>query len=183
MSNDGRNHLISVVNALGETYTTITTMPTIGPNRSIRQEREFSTPTMCGGSRCPQLPWRGSAGNLPLYSKGKSCRKDQPSALESYYKNGSRKATSTDRGTQEYSYDAAGRVIKLSYKDTNGRETEFYSYVYDANGNLIEEDSRCGETRYTYDALDRLISVTEPEGKVTTYTYDASGNRNRRSDQ
>ncbi len=30
---------------------------------------------------------------------------------------------------------------------------------------------------YSYDVLDRLISVTEPEGKVTTYTYDAFGNR------
>lgn len=50
-------------------------MPTIRPNRSIQQERKFSTPTMCGGSRCSQLPWRGGAGNLSLHSTGKSCGK------------------------------------------------------------------------------------------------------------
>ncbi len=102
---------------------------------------------------------------------------DGTSVLESYDKNGNRKANSTDRGIQEYDYDAAGRVIRLIHKDTNGRETEVYSYVYDANGNLAEEESSRGKIQYTYDALDRLISVIEPEGKITWYTYDASGNR------
>ena len=34
-----------------------------------------------------------------------------------------------------------------------------------------------GTTRYTYDALDRLATVTDPDGGITTYAYDAVGNR------
>lgn len=34
-----------------------------------------------------------------------------------------------------------------------------------------------GTTSYTYDDLNRLHTVTEPSTKVTTYTFDAAGNR------
>jgi RHS repeat-associated protein len=34
-----------------------------------------------------------------------------------------------------------------------------------------------GTTSYTYDKLNRLLTVIEPSGKVTSYTFDASGNR------
>jgi YD repeat-containing protein len=34
-----------------------------------------------------------------------------------------------------------------------------------------------GTTTYTYDVLNRLLSATEPGGRVTTYTYDGAGNR------
>lgn len=34
-----------------------------------------------------------------------------------------------------------------------------------------------GTTSYTYDVLNRLKTVTEPNGRVTVYTFDASGNR------
>ena len=32
------------------------------------------------------------------------------------------------------------------------------------------------EVQYEYDALDRLIKVTDREGKETGYTYDVAGN-------
>ena len=44
--------------------------------------------------------------------------------------------------------------------------------TYDADGNLLSD----GTNTYTYDVLDRLISVTSAAG-TTTYTYDALGNR------
>ena len=33
------------------------------------------------------------------------------------------------------------------------------------------------QTEYTYDTLNRLLTVSEPNGRVTTYTYDDAGNR------
>ena len=34
-----------------------------------------------------------------------------------------------------------------------------------------------GKTSYTYDPLNRLQTVTDPDSSSTTYTYDAVGNR------
>lgn len=45
-------------------------------------------------------------------------------------------------------------------------------YRYDQNGNLIARIDNHGETRFTYDALDRMTGVTTPEGKSYRYTYD-----------
>ncbi len=45
-------------------------------------------------------------------------------------------------------------------------------------GNRISmTDPDGGVTTYTYDALNRLISLTDPKGGVTTFTYDALGRR------
>ena len=49
--------------------------------------------------------------------------------------------------------------------------------AYDPNGNVIEtKDTGARRTRYTYDALGRLTSETNPSLDVTSYTYDALGN-------
>jgi YD repeat-containing protein len=37
-------------------------------------------------------------------------------------------------------------------------------------------DAASGNTQYAYDALNRLISVTDPRSLATSYTYDAFGN-------
>ncbi len=52
-----------------------------------------------------------------------------------------------------------------------------YNYAYDAAGNQVTVLDSDGTTSYAYDELNRLESVTEPSGKVSTYTFDASGNR------
>jgi RHS repeat-associated protein len=51
------------------------------------------------------------------------------------------------------------------------------SYTYDGNGNILSKDDVKGTTVYSYDSMDRLISVTEPGVKATVYTYDPAGNR------
>lgn len=48
-------------------------------------------------------------------------------------------------------------------------------YTYDYNGNLIREEG-AQTTDYSYDALDRLISVTKSDEKVT-YQYDSFNRR------
>jgi RHS repeat-associated protein len=50
-------------------------------------------------------------------------------------------------------------------------------YSYDLNGNRISMIDPTGLTTYTYDALNRLTSITNNKGQVTSFTYDALGRR------
>lgn len=92
----------------------------------------------------------------------------------------------------EYKYDAEGRLIlrtepagefRFDY-DSSGRRTAKHTpvgslfYTYDANGNLVSIRSSIPnglEAKYRYDALDRLVEVTDPVLGQTTYSYDPAG--------
>ena len=50
-------------------------------------------------------------------------------------------------------------------------------YSYDLNGNRTSMIDPTGLTTYSYDALNRLISMTNNKGQTTTFTYDALGRR------
>ncbi|MBW4085753.1 RHS repeat domain-containing protein [Paenibacillus sp. S150] len=87
----------------------------------------------------------------------------------------------------EYTYsNALGWTLTM--KNTKGTSVlSAYSYGYDNNGNRISvSETRLGgtaqTTSYTYDALNRLVSITRPDGGKTTYTYDVRGNRQTVSD-
>ncbi|PNY36138.1 hypothetical protein C2E31_14495 [Rhodopirellula baltica] len=77
-----------------------------------------------------------------------------------------------------YDYDPAGRQI--SRIDPAGHETQ---YVYDANGNVIEEryaaDAYAAERiiRHSFDENDRLTSTTNAEGYTIELEYDAVNNK------
>jgi RHS repeat-associated protein len=78
-------------------------------------------------------------------------------------------------GTTTYDYDAlTRRLVRVTEPD--GR---YIRYAYDAQGNrtLMADSMGTGQpedvTQYAYDALGRLVQVTDPQGGVTTYTYDA----------
>ena len=74
-----------------------------------------------------------------------------------------------------------GRVTSYEY-DTNGRLTretnqlqERTEFEYDAAGNLIlSRDSLNRETRNEYDALGRTLKIIEPDGKITSFSYEAA---------
>ena len=79
-------------------------------------------------------------------------------------------------GTVDYSYNDEGRVTEI--RSEGGHSV---SYRYDDYGNRTEVTTRLsgqapGTTAYTYDALNRLATVVEPDGDTTTYGYDPVGN-------
>ena len=97
---------------------------------------------------------------------------------------------------ETFSYDTAGNLVSvtdtqtgaavsLSYDALNRVATETQlgqtlSYTYDASGNR-ETLTLPGVGTYTYDfdALNRLISIVNPQGETTSFTYDAAGRRTR----
>lgn len=100
-----------------------------------------------------------------------------------YYDNGNRKSVIyNDGATEEYTYYPNNQVKTLVNKKSDGTIMDSYSYTYDDAGNQLTKHEiinglEKGTTTYTYDDLNRLVTVTEPNGRVTIYTYDAAGNR------
>ena len=88
-----------------------------------------------------------------------------------------RRATAVDaRGTTAYTYDARDRLTAMTYPD--GRKL---GYGYDARGNRQSLGASIGSTKlttsYTYNAAGQLATVTDPNAGSYSYAYDASGAR------
>ena len=76
---------------------------------------------------------------------------------------------------EEFSYDLTYNK-PLSYKDTLGRVN---SFEYDGKGNLTKitrpaVDDTFPVLSFTYNSRGQILSATDPEGMVTTYSYDAA---------
>ena len=94
-----------------------------------------------------------------------------------YYDNGCLKTQTLPNGvTANYTYFDNNKLQTLENK-RGGLILEAYQYTYDGVGNMKAKQDVKGTTVYTYTPVDQLASVSEPSGKLTTYTYDASGNR------
>ena len=91
-----------------------------------------------------------------------------------------------------HTYDEADRLSSLT-NTRSGTTVSSYAYDYDDNGNRTSQietnDGLTETTTYTFDALDRLASITYPidttypSGRVVTYGYDAVGNRIRETER
>lgn len=78
-----------------------------------------------------------------------------------------------------YQYDKNNRIIRMELgKEDETEESKIvYAYEYDPVGNLLHMSIGDGknvlsETYYEYDALNRLVTVTNPVGGKTSYEYD-----------
>lgn len=73
--------------------------------------------------------------------------------------------------TIEYVYDTQEQLLSLINEEGN-----LYSFKYDGNGNVIEENGFDGlKHRFTYDKVGHVIKVERPGGKEKVYDYDANG--------
>jgi RHS repeat-associated protein len=108
-------------------------------------------------------------------------------------------ATTYPNGQQdEYTFDASGRpltrtnrrgqTVTFAYGPHNVLATKTLSngsqvqYAYDGHFNVQSVTTSAGATRYSYDAGDRLASLTNPDGTSIAYTYNANGQRTSMKD-
>ncbi|MBY9077096.1 hypothetical protein KIH86_04025 [Paenibacillus sp. HN-1] len=79
-----------------------------------------------------------------------------------------------DNNTTDYAYDAANQLKQTKYGDGST-----VKYEYDLAGRRVKMTDSTGETRYTYDALNRPTSVIDPRGNNVRYEWTVTGQRSR----
>ena len=95
----------------------------------------------------------------------------------SYNADGSLKKQTNANGTNTaYGYEF-GRLKSIRNFGADGELLSKFLYTYDRFGLIDTMTDNSGTWHYSYDKLGQLVSATSPAGKVTTYVYDASGNR------
>jgi RHS repeat-associated protein len=140
---------------------------------------------------------RDAAGNITTITDGSS------TVSYGYGTNGRLLSVIDPNGkTTRYNYDDAGRPFEiirgdglksvLSYDDA-GRLTAIadpgnpanrdITYSHDSRGNVIAVHGADGTERFGYDALNRLVSWTNPAGALTKYSYDKAGNLTGKGDR
>ncbi len=80
----------------------------------------------------------------------------------------------TSSETTTLSYDKDDRVTEAV--DTGPGATKTFKYTYDGDGNLEKREDPTGTTKFTYDALRRVIKEELPGSATEEYTYDAASN-------
>ncbi len=93
--------------------------------------------------------------------------------LYSYDGNGNLAGVTDEEGNvTTVTYDLNNQPVQMIYGD--GRQATFR---YNKRGELVEMQDWTGVMSMERDVLGRLTGVTDNEGRVTGYTYDAAGNR------
>ncbi|MBI4381148.1 MAG: RHS repeat protein [candidate division NC10 bacterium] len=79
--------------------------------------------------------------------------------------------------TGQWEYDAAGRIVKITYRDREGKAAAGFTYRYDPVGNPVERQDSQGRTaRLQYDSAGQLVEEVGPAG-TTRFRYLPGGNR------
>ena len=105
-----------------------------------------------------------------LLSKTPDPSFNAPAVTYTYLATGQRQTMTDLSGTTTYSqYDNRGRLTQLS------KPAGSLSYAYDLAGNLTRL-SGSTNVNYTYDALNRLSTVSEVNTGTSSYNYDNVGN-------
>ena len=176
------HYLISVAGYGGGTtkYAYIT-----GPSPAIAQRLDHD--------RIPGRDRRGFHVRLDRPA-GRACRRAAESTrLRLRYTGGKVTVTNAAGDASSYSYDDLGNLLKFvdplgnvtfatynpagAIKSLTGPTGLEESFTYDGSGNLVSETNPLGQTtRFTYTGQDNLLASTiDPQGDVTSYQYDASG--------
>jgi len=85
--------------------------------------------------------------------------------------------------SHEYHFDSLGNLLQKDGLASAFNEWDEISfdgeaqYEYDANGNLISKTSQGRRLLFSYDALDRLTSISEDDRVLDRYTYDIFSRR------
>lgn len=87
-------------------------------------------------------------------------------------------STNGQARTYSYTWDSNGRLLSENGPlAASGANDDLTTYTYDASGNLLTVTNAMGHvTTYAgYDANGRAGSMTDPNGVVTSFTYDPLG--------
>jgi RHS repeat-associated protein len=76
-----------------------------------------------------------------------------------------------------YGYDNDGKLTDLSYQNSTGQIMLHYVCEYDQAGTLFRTIKDGDVTLFSYDSLNRLVSVTYSNQSTVSYGYDACGSR------
>ncbi len=88
--------------------------------------------------------------------------------------------TVDDDSELSFQYDALNRLEEVTTAATAAQPATTVAYAYDGAGNRISmTDPQGGVTTYAYDALNRLVQMTDPAGHTTSFTYDGESRRTR----
>ncbi len=115
-------------------------------------------------------------------ARNRLTKKDFPAGTDvafTYTLTGQHETETDSRGTTVYGYDERDRLSLRS--DPDGSEI---AYSYDGTGNRTSVTTTVlGNVprinSFTFDAVNRMETVTDAELGVTRYTYDAVGNLTR----
>ncbi|MFF4990180.1 polymorphic toxin-type HINT domain-containing protein [Streptosporangium saharense] len=84
---------------------------------------------------------------------------------------------------QAFGYDAMDRITSHTLKNSSGTQIAKITYGWDKDDNLTSKTTSgtagAGANTYGYDQAGRLTSWKAPNGNVTAYEWDASGNRTK----
>jgi RHS repeat-associated protein len=85
--------------------------------------------------------------------------------------------TDPDSNHTHTDYDPDGRVVQVIRPNDTAQVPDRLATSYDGNGNLESQTDAAGEsTSYSYDALNRIVDVTDPLSRVLSSTeYDGAG--------
>jgi len=188
--------LIEFDEATGEQYARIES--SAGKVKEVWYDRDFETRRVDINGRTVQKIAKDGRNLLVTDEQGNVTRKnydewdnlttviypDGSSESYEYEHKYNKRVEETDEndGVTRYAYDDSGNLIRK----VNAAGTEYAratEYTYDDDGNLLTTrrvaDDHTAEalTQLSYDGPGNLISITDPEGGITSFTsHDAMGN-------
>jgi RHS repeat-associated protein len=74
-----------------------------------------------------------------------------------------------EKNTTTYTYDTANRLIEVVYST---KKPATVTYEYDKDSNITKMKDGTGETKNTYDELDRLTESKNGHGSIVNYEYN-----------